>query len=266
MALTGWMSMLLGMENSRRLIFALAAGAMQLACLSEKTKDCHRQMTASQQIVAKTDGASLSSLQSSILAVDQALAACVAAERESEVGELRKARKELSDHRGRLEQRPKKKAKKKLSAEELKALLKRGDPDCPLGQAYKHPESGKEIRCTGSLLIEMTRAEVTRHFERRGFRVTKEEPGHRLRVEYGAELYLIAFASSELGARAKCVTLFPVPGMSWQEAVARATGVRPDKLKERNGVLVTRRGELHLAVEESEQKLVARIGQCERTM
>jgi hypothetical protein len=49
--------------------------------------------------------------------------------------------------------------------------------------------------------------------------------------------------------------------MSWQEATTRLTGVSPARLKP-NGSIPTTAGALRLEVEESPDKVIARIGDC----
>jgi hypothetical protein len=55
--------------------------------------------------------------------------------------------------------------------------------------------------------------------------------------------------------------LYPAPGIPWREAVGRATGARLDKLSP-GGTVSAKRGNLTLAVEDSEQKQLVKIGDC----
>jgi len=57
------------------------------------------------------------------------------------------------------------------------------------------------------------------------------------------------------------VTLYPAPGVPWDEATARVTGAAPDKLK-RGTPIKAERGELPLRVDEGANKLIIRIGTC----
>ena len=92
--------------RGRRAWFVAVAGALLLAgCLSEKTRRCHHEMGGAQEIVARTQSESLESVNASIGAVEGALAACSAAGRDSEVEELQKAMKQLTEHRDRLGRR-----------------------------------------------------------------------------------------------------------------------------------------------------------------
>ncbi len=241
----------------------VAAGLVSVlgACWNAETRRCHAEMTAAQEIVARTEDDSLESVGESISAVQRALAACIKADRDHEIEELTKAKEQLELHRGRLAERGARRSRKEVSAEELKRLLAEGDPSCPRGQAYVERGSGKQVRCSGRLVIEMTRAELAAYYERRGFKVTVGDVTHQLRAEYGAQLEVFSFSGANADARVKCVELYPAPGVSWQEAVARATGVQPARLEPGKDVRTTR-GALRLEVEESSKKVVARIGAC----
>lgn len=251
-----------GATRARGACFVAVAGALLLAgCLSEKTRRCHHEMGGAQEIVAQTQSESLESVNASIGAVEGALAACSAAGRDSEVEELQKAKKQLTEHRDRLERRGPKRQRSPRTAEELATLVAQGDPSCPRGQAYRDRESGKQIRCVGRHVVEMTRTEIEALYRKQGYRVTGEETPPRVRAEYGADIQVFQFRSGGASELPECVELFPAPGISWQEAVARATGARPDKLDGAKTIR-TSRGNLALDVVDSEKKVVARIGNC----
>jgi hypothetical protein len=55
--------------------------------------------------------------------------------------------------------------------------------------------------------------------------------------------------------------IYPRPDISWQETVARLTGTSPEKLKP-GGTVKTASQTLPLAVEDTEKKVLARLGDC----
>ena len=59
----------------------------------------------------------------------------------------------------------------------------------------------------------------------------------------------------------KCVTVYPPPGMGWQEATARVTGARVDRIKAGEPVKAGTRSLLLQVVDEPGQVLV-KLGEC----
>jgi hypothetical protein len=82
-----------------------------------------------------------------------------------------------------------------------------------------------------------------------------------LKAEYGAELLVFDFASPNDTAASKCLSVYPPPGQSWQEGASRVTGVSPRKL-EPTGTVTTDRGALPIHVDDSDTKVLVRIGTC----
>jgi hypothetical protein len=227
----------------------------------EATERCHAQMVTAKSIVKDIDSSSMQSVNLSLGAVDSALAACRIAKRDLEVEQLQTARDQITKHRERLRQYISKKATAKLSPEELKALVRKGDPSCPRGQAYKHRDSGQEVRCTGPQLITMDYTKVKEFYSERGFKLTETENPPGIEAEYGSEKYVYQFDRTHSLHPPTCLILHPPPGMSWQEAVARATGVRPDQLTGKP-TLRTPRGDMKLRIVETLHKLIVYLGQC----
>jgi hypothetical protein len=237
-------------------------GATPLAaCRSEQGKQCQTEYASAQETVRTVDGKSIESLERSVAAIDGALAACRNAGSHDEVSQLTTARNEIGAHLKLVQKRSSKPKTRPPSPEELLELEKNGDPNCPAGQGYKHRTSGKDIRCTGPQLVDMSLSSAERYLAGRAFKITKTDNPPELTAEYGAELFKFRYASSKGEAPPRCVTIYPPPGTSWQEATARATGVPPNRIKP-NAPLRTSRGELALHVDESPQKLIIRIGAC----
>jgi hypothetical protein len=241
----------------RRALFTLLVLAAATGCLDEKK--CHEQMTSAQGVVSNIDSHSLDSLKGALPPLDAALDACEKAKLGEEHGKLLEAKHQITAQIELLERKAARKSGTAPSAAELERLQKEGDPSCPKGQAYKHAGVDKEIRCTGPQLIDMPLDAVKNYFGARNYNLTVTENPTRVRAEFGAELFVFTF--DQPGAGAKCLELYPAPNIPWREAVGRATGVRLDKLKN-GGTIAAKRGELALAVEDTAQKELARIGDC----
>jgi hypothetical protein len=228
-----------------------------IGCESAASRACSNEYAASQQKVLQVDPKSSDSVRSSLDAVNVALAACKAAQRNDAVDNLVKARNDLSAQRDALERRARRKPKRDLSPDEVARLEKEGDPSCPKGQTY-HLENKKAVKCTGAQLVEMPREDVKRYFDERGYR-TNDVPPNGVRVERGAEQYRFTYPSGAAADRPSCVVLVPPHGMPWKEALARATGKHPEKL-EATGSIAAQQGELPYTVDE--KNVVVRIGSC----
>jgi len=239
----------------------LLFGCLGIACHDEATRRCHDVMASAQELVKNVDAKDLASVQTSLSAVDQAIEACKTAKRTSEVDALTRARNELGAHADYLKKRAERPDRKKPSAEELAALVTKGDPNCPKGQAYKQEASGKEIRCTGPQIVDMSFPEAEKYFGNRGYKLTTSATPPTLTAEYGAEKYVFTYAAPGDEHAPRCLTVYPAPGLPYQEATGRATGVLMKKI-EKDGTVKTAHGEIPIHVEESETKLVIRLGEC----
>lgn len=242
---------------------SLSVAALLLAvlgCKSAADEACLSQFSGAQAVVLKVAPEELESVSASIAAVDTAIATCQHAGRSGEVEELTKAQRQLVAHRDRLVRRDElRAARSELSPEDLARLVEKGDPKCPRGQGYTHGKSGKHIRCAGPQPVDMTRAQATEYFSGRGYRRQPESSDSELRFEYGAELVVLRYTDDATAPN--CVTLYPPPDRSWQEATARLTGVNPARLKP-NQPIVRSAGTLPFSLEESPEKVIARIGTC----
>lgn len=236
----------------------LAVGA--LGCKSEADKACLAQFERAQQVVLGVQAEDLESVTGSVAAVEEALGTCTAAGRQGEVDELSKAHGQLAAHRERMLRRAEMlEQRTELGAEELARLVKSGDPKCPRGQAYMNRKSGKRITCVGPQPVDMSRAQAEEYFKGRRYKLSPGATPDELRFEYGAELVVFAYADPTEAPR--CVTLYPPPDRSWQEATARLTGVAPARLKPNQAIQRPGRA-LAFALEESPEKVIARIGDC----
>lgn len=237
----------------------VASGLLVLACDPE-AKLCHERMTAAQPVVAGVDAKSVESVERSLALVKEAHAACEKAKLGTEREQLLKAKNELSAQLEHLKAREQRRKLKAPSAEELASLLKKGDPSCPKGQAYKPKGAPGEVRCVGPQLAEMSREALKDYYSDRRFKVTTPDTPPQLRAELGSELYVFSFEKAE-DPTPRCTTAYAAPGMSWQEVTSRLTGVGPEKLK-LNAPVRTGRGELALRVEHAEDKPTIHLGQC----
>jgi hypothetical protein len=239
----------------------LAALLICCGCKTAEDRACADQFARAQNIVLQIAADDLASVSGSVAAVEEAIQTCSAAGRQGDVEELGKAQAQLSQHRDRLLRRQEMLERRtELSPEELARLIKEGDAKCPRGQGYLHAKSGRRIVCVGPQPVDMSRPQAEEYFKARGYKLSVNTDGRELRFEYGAELVVFAYAGDGAAAP-RCVTLYPPPDRSWQEATARLTGVAPARLKP-NQPIRRSSGPLPLAVEENAQKVVARLGTC----
>jgi hypothetical protein len=240
---------------------SLAVLLLCFGCKSAGDRACTDQFARAQDVVLKIDAEDLASVSGSVAAVDEAIRTCTTARRQGDVDELEKARLQLSQHRDRLVRHEEMlEHRTEVSPEELARLIKEGDPKCPRGQGYMHGKSGKRIVCVGPQPVDMNRSQAEEYFKSRGYKLSANPDGSELRFEYGAELVVFAYAG-DAAAAPRCVTLYPPPDRSWQEATARLTGVAPARLKP-NQPIRRSSGPLPLVLDESPQKVIARIGSC----
>ncbi|RYZ04562.1 MAG: hypothetical protein EOO73_23285 [Myxococcales bacterium] len=237
----------------------VACGSFSVGCDPE-AKLCHERMTSAQPVVAQVDGKSIESVERSLALVTQAHAACEKAKLGTEREQLLKAKNELSAQLEHLKARELRRKVKAPSPEELATLLKRGDPNCPKGQAYKPKGAAAEVRCTGAQLADLSQSALKDYYADRRYKLTTQEAPPELRAELGSELYVFTFDKAG-DAAPRCITAYAAPGMSWQEVTARLTGTPPEKLK-LNAPVRSGRGELALRVEHAEDKPTIHLGQC----
>lgn len=229
-------------------------------CDSQQTKVCHEKMTEAQNAVNTVESDSVDSLTRSIQLVELAESACKAAGRQGEGEQLAQARSRLSGHRVLVEERDaRRKEKESLSPVLLDKLAREGDPNCPRGQAYQHKASGKEIRCTGAQPIEMGWEQASKYFASRNFRRVETGANATLTLESGGEKFVFRYDHKDGVRPADCVIIYPRPGVAWQEAVARATGVPPERLKNGSAITV---GQRKVSLRVDEQNEVAKLGEC----
>ena len=220
-------------------------------------------MATAQDIVKKVDAKDLSSVQQSLDAVELARAACDKAGRTGERDELLKAKNELAGHADYLKRKAARPPpRRKRTPVEFAQIALHGDPNCPKGQAYKEEGSNKEIKCVGLELADMGFAKAEEYFRGRGFKLTESDAPPTLKAEYGAELYVYTYAAPKDEHPPRCLTLYPVPGASWEEAAGRATGAPLRHLEKDKTTVETGHGKVPLRVDQSETKLVVYIGDC----
>jgi hypothetical protein len=216
-------------------------------------------MTTAQGIVSKVDGKQQSSVEGSLAAVESARDACEKAGRNTESDELLRAKNQLQAQLDYLKRKTEPPVPK-LSADQIAALVKGGDPACPKGQAYRRSPT-QEIRCTGPQIVDMNWKGADAYYTNRGYKLTRTPAPPTLRAEYGAELIVFTFAAQNDDQPSKCIAYYPPPGMSWQEATGRLTGTPMKKLEDAKSIK-TSRGETPLRVDQTETKLIVYIGDC----
>jgi hypothetical protein len=236
-----------------------ACSGLSLGCDAD-AKACHERMTNAQPVVAQVDAKSIESVERSLVLVTEAHAACEKAKLGTEREQLLKAKNELSAQLQHLKAREQRRKLKAPTPEELATLLKKGDPSCPKGQAYKPKGAPGEVRCTGLQLADMSQEALKDYYGERRFKVTTRDSPAELRAELGSELYVYSFEKAGDSAP-RCITAYAAPGMSWQEVTARLTGTPPEKLK-LNGSVRSERRDLALRVEHPEDKPTIHLGPC----
>lgn len=232
-----------------------------MSCKSESVRNCQREFQNAQVIVqeksAQPDG-----LDASIAAIDLALMACKTAGRDDETKQLQSARNKLADHLQTVRERATRSKRAKLAPAEMDALVREGDPDCPRGMAYNLEGTSRTVKCTGLPPIRMNWKHVVDYYSKRGYRVTTADSPATVRAERGAELNVFTFSGRDDPSPAKCMTIYPEPNVTWQEAVARVTGAALPKLKLGSAVQIAD-GKLALHVDEGKDKLVITLGDCD---
>ncbi len=241
----------------RRLGLVALALTLLFGCRDERR--CREDMTRAQEVVNGIDSKSADSLKGAVTALETAIAACEKAKLGAERGKLLEAKNQIGAQIALLERKAARKKNVPLTGAELEKLQKEGDPSCPKGQAYRNASAEKEIRCTGPQLIDMSLDAVKQYFGARKYKLTLTDAPPRVRAELGAELFVFTYDEPSNGPQ--CLELYPAPGIPWREAVGRAVGGRLEKLKA-GGTVTAKRGELPLAVEDTEKKQLARIGDC----
>jgi hypothetical protein len=248
-----------GLPNTA-VAFALVALVWGAVACSEETRRCQSLMTTAQGIVNKVDGKDQASVETSLAAVEGAKAACEKAGRNTERDELVKAKNELQAHLDYMKRKANQPPKQKQTPEQIAELVKKGDPGCPKGQAYRRSPT-EEIRCTGPQMIDMNWKAAEEYFTNRGYKMTTTDSPPTLKAEYGAELVIYKFASPKDDKPARCVTYYPSPGIPWQEATGRVTGTALKKLENAKSIK-TGHGEVPLRVDASDTKLIVYVGEC----
>ncbi|HVJ22064.1 MAG TPA: hypothetical protein VM686_41950 [Polyangiaceae bacterium] len=246
----------------RGIALAAAVFAWGAVACDAESRACRSQFGSAQDIVTKVKSDSPDSLRGALSALDAAIVACDKAKLGHEKGELTKAKNQLAAHLEVLERRAARKKKAKPTPEQIAELVKNGDPTCPKGQAYLHGTAKKEIRCTGPQLYELGFEDVKEYFSERRYKITTSDSPPMVKAEFGAELYQFDFQKPNDAQGARCVSIFPAPGISWEELVSKLTGVGPEKLKAGQPIK-TASGPLGLKVENTENKVVARVGNCD---
>ncbi len=245
-------------------LITLALGALsQTACNPFDFMKCRDEMSSSQQVLLDMDDQKVEDVEKSLHSVQGAIKICKGTIGDSDLAKLTDAEAKLEKQLSGLKARAVPKERPKLSDAELALLVKSGDPGCPKGQQYEHPQNKKLIRCTGPQMVEMTWAEAVEQFNgRRGF--SQHEEGNTLKFESGAQVFEFEYAAKGQKSAPQCLTIVGQPGIAWQELVARATGVQPRVMKLKKPI-PARNGPIDLLVEGNAEQFVVKLGRCQPT-
>ncbi len=229
-------------------------------CEDAESERCVSLYKSAQTVVREAHSGSEAGVSQGRAAVLGAMAACRIAGKTNELDQLAPALAQLDAQLVYLRARPSSAPKVELSPQERAELLHNGDPKCPQGQGYKDRSTGKEVRCRGPQLVYLSWANAKEYFERRGYKLKSATP-NELSAEFGSELFVFEYHQPNDPGPPKCTTLYPSPGVPMLEAAARATGVKPDQIKPPKP-LNTDQGPLAISVDETDSKLVIRLGEC----
>jgi len=241
--------------------FALFAAGLA-GCDSPEVKACHAAMQASQQVLVDMDKDDPRSVQDALGGIESTMATCTQAGRGDEVSTLRDAKRQVAAHLDALEKRANRPVRAKLSPEQLAALVKEGDPNCPRGQGYEPAGTKEVVKCTGKQLIDLPSAQARDYFDKRGYRLSAPDASGGFKAEFGASAYVFQYASAADAPR--CLDVTGRPGTPWQELAARLTGVHPDRLEQGKPVRVGSRS-LPLEVSGDPAQWSVKHGTCEPT-
>lgn len=247
-------------DRTYALLLLVLGASTLLGCESGDEKACHDSYLKAHGLIVSLEAQetkAVDDVQSALEAVESSLSVCKKANLHKEVAELEKAQRTLESNANRLRSYV---PRKELSPEELEKLVKEGDPNCPKGQSYNYRKTGKQVKCTGPQVVAFTRGQAEEHFKNRGFRLKVE--GTHLDAEFGPESYHYEFSGADANAKARCLKVLAMPGMSWEESVSRVTGVNPALLKKGATVRVEDGSKWPLTHIESEKQAVYTLGKC----
>jgi len=239
--------------------FLVLAGLLTLVgCESEDAKACREKYLNAHGLINGPDTKSVEGVEAALEAVESSLPLCKKANMHKEVAELEKAQRTLQSNAGVLRSQG---TRKDLTPEELDKVVKDGDPSCPKGQSYNYKKTGKTVKCTGPQLVGFTRSQAEEYFKNRGFRVKAE--GSSLDATFGPESYHYEFSGADASAKTQCVKVLAMPGMSWEESVARVAGVNPAVLKKGATVRAEDGSKWPLTHTENEKQASYTLGKCQ---
>ncbi len=228
-----------------------------LACDSAEVKQCREHYMEAYGLVSAVDTTKLESVEPALEKVSSTLPLCEKAKLAEEIKQLETAKRKLESHQTYLQQQAN---LQKLTPEMVAQLVKKGDPNCPKGTAYKVSEDAEQIRCTGPQILDMNREQATKYFERLAFKI--ESDGQKLKAESGSVSYTYIFGGGGDDKAASCVIVFSPPGIPWEETASRISGVKPSRIK-RDEPLLMNSGERKLRVEEQEIQAALWVGECD---
>jgi hypothetical protein len=227
-----------------------------LSCDSPEVKQCREQYMEAYALVSAVDTTKLDSVEPALDKVSATLDICSKAQLPEEQKQLKTAKRKLESHQAYLRQQAN---LKKMTPEVLAQLIKKGDPNCPRGTAYKVNDDADQVRCTGPQILDMNWEQAKKYFERLAFKITTD--GATFKAESGSVSYTYTFSKKDDTKAASCVVVFSPPGIPWEETASRISGVRPTRIK-RDQPLPMKSGERKLKIEEQEIQAVLWVGEC----
>lgn len=236
--------------------FALALLLPLTGCQSAEVKECRDKYLETHASVASVDTNDLATVERTLSLVEANLATCRSANLGEESTQLATAKRKLETHLSLLRQRE---SHKPLTPEEIDNLVKNGDADCPRGQAYLHKQGGKKIRCVGPQIVSMSLKDARAYFGGRGYKIHERPNG--IKAELGAESYIFEYPPDTPEVPARCLSVFAIPGISWQEAASRVTGAKPSRLRIGTPIRLGDR-DVPYTVDEDPIQAILHLGEC----
>lgn len=238
-------------------IFLLCGLLGQVGCESADAQACRDNYLKAQALISGMDAKAIESVQSALDAVENTIPLCKKANLHKEVAELEKAQRTLQTNINQMRFYG---PRKELSPEELDKLVENGDSNCPKGQSYNYRKTGKQIKCTGPQVVSFSRGQAEEYFKNRGFKLKVE--GTHLDAEFGPESYHYEFTGAEANAKTRCLKVFAMPGMSWEESVARVTGGHPAQMKKGTPVRAEDGSKWPMTHTDDEKQAIYTLGKC----
>lgn len=228
-------------------------------CQSPAEKKCNATYKEIESRVRGINPTDKKSVEFALSGIADAKDICRVSKQQELVDDLSEAEQNYQAHLARLDNLAKLPRAPEPQVVSLDEMQKTGDPNCPLGQGYKHPQLDKLIKCSGPSLIQSNWVQAAAHFGRHGYRVVAH--GSTLEAKKSAQVYRYTYDEAESETAAKCLQMAWEGEQTAQQAISFATNVPVEDI-DLSGPLSVDEKELALSVGESEKLHTASLGAC----